>query len=357
MNVKRLVIRILFVAVLFFMVIKTQSLPPIRELPHLRVYDQQGHIRIKRFLKYGDHGEMDVHFDELGNPVTGACFDYHPAYKIRQVGMCRNGLFHGQVLGYADRGGRPAVIGYFKDGLREGEFRTYQSGQLVSTLDFKKGKMDGTLRGYYANGNLRYEKKFRDNLRDGLSKHYYENGKLKDLGYFKKGKQDGRFWYWNDTGGLEWEMAFKDGWEAEHSEQFDVKSVISGDTILLSNNKRVHLKGIEEVKTEESPSESPRQILKDILQEDGRFRKVRLEFTRPPVEAGEWEAYVFVDTGHTRYTLRDLNQWQGPKDYYLGYFPVRVSHFVNATLVRKGAARATGDADRPKYTELLKSLE
>ncbi|MGE0268044.1 MAG: hypothetical protein AB7S78_06280 [Candidatus Omnitrophota bacterium] len=357
MNIKRLVVRILFIAVMVLMFIKTQSVPPIRELTHLRVHDRQGHVRIKRFLKYGNHGEMDVHFDEQGKPITGACFNYHQVYKIRQVGMCRNGLFHGQVLGYTDNSGRPTVVGYFENGLREGEFRTYQAGQLVGTLDFKKGKMDGMLRGYYANGNLRYEKKFKNNLREGLSKHYYENGRLKDLGYFKAGKQNGRFWYWDDQGVLAWEMTFKDGWEAEHSEQFDVKSVISGDTILLGNNQRVHLKGIEEVASGKDSTETPRQILKEILQEDGRFKKVRLEFTGPPAATGDWEAYLFVDTGHTRYTLRDLNQWNGPKDYYLGYFPVRVSHFVNATLVRKGAARATGDAAHPKYTELLKSLE
>jgi len=357
MNVKRLMIRILFIVSMALMFIKAQTVSPIRELVSLRVYDQEGRIRIKRFLKYGDHGEMDVHFDELGKTITGACFDYHPLYKIRLSGMCRNGLFNGQVLGYADNNGRPALIGYFKEGLREGEFRIYHTGRLVTTMDFKKGKIHGRIRNYFENGNLRYEKKFKNNLREGLSKYYYDNGRISEMGEFKKGKREGTFWHWDETGTLEWEMVFKDGWEAEHNEQYEVKSVISGDTILLANDKRVHLKGIEEVKSELTTAETPRKILKEILNEGGRFKKVRLEFTQPPSAAGDWQAYVFVDTGHTRSSLKDLTQWQGPPEYYLGYFPLRVSHFINATLVKKGAARATGDDTHPKYSELLKSLE
>lgn len=357
MNIKRLVIRVFFIVSMVLMFIKAQTVSPVRELANLRVFDEQGRVRIKRFLKYGDHGEMDIHFDEHGRPVTGACFDYHPVYKLRLSGMCRNGLFNGQVLGYADNNGRPALIGYFKDGLREGEFRIYHTGRLVSTMDFKKGKIDGKLRNYFENGNLRYEKKFKNNLREGLSKYYHENGGVRELGEFKKGKREGMFWHWDDKGTLEWEMLFKDDWEAEHNAQFAVKSVISGDTILLSNDKRVHLKGIEEVKSGENPAASPRQVLKEILNDGGYFKNVRLEFAQPPTASGDWQAYVFVDTGHTRSTLRDLKQWNGPQDYYLGYYPIRVSHFINATLVKKGAARATGDDAHPKYSELLKSLE
>ena len=64
----------------------------------------------------------------------------------------------------------------------------YEDGQLKYERNYKDGELDGLWRGWYENGQLKFEYNFKDDKRDGLSKGWYENGQFKDEANWKDGK-------------------------------------------------------------------------------------------------------------------------------------------------------------------------
>ena len=104
----------------------------------------------------------------------------------------------------------------------------------------------------------------------------------------------------------------------------------------------------------DSSDHTPRQILKDILKKGSRYVDVRLQFDGKPSQADEWEAYVFVDTGYTRDTFPYIEKWPTDKDLYVDYFPIRLSYFINASMIKKKAAIAV--SDQGQYSDLLENL-
>ena len=63
----------------------------------------------------------------------------------------------------------------------------------------------------YDNGQLAYERNFKDGLLDGLSKSWYENGQLSSEGSFKKDQLNGVVRAWFRDGGLEYDRFYEKG--------------------------------------------------------------------------------------------------------------------------------------------------
>ena len=77
---------------------------------------------------------------------------------------CREIVYHNN--------GNVALIGNYKNGKKEGEWKYYrENGKLEGIVNFKNGKQEGEW------------------------KWYHENGELKEIGNFKNGKPEGE-WKW-----------------------------------------------------------------------------------------------------------------------------------------------------------------
>ena len=90
------------------------------------------------------------------------------------------------------RNGKTAVRGQFKDGEKDGVFKSYYpSGDLQQTLTFENGLKMGPVMVYAEGGQLIQSGQFElDTLADTLTL-YYPTGNLKSITTFKKGRPDG----------------------------------------------------------------------------------------------------------------------------------------------------------------------
>ncbi len=68
-------------------------------------------------------------------------------------------------------------IGYFLNGVANGNFKEYDiDGNLSSEYFKKNGKTNGTMKEYYQNGHLKAESNFIDDVQEGAVIEYSENG-------------------------------------------------------------------------------------------------------------------------------------------------------------------------------------
>ena len=88
------------------------------------------------------------------------------------------------------------------------------NGVLYSELGdmgmYVNGKRDGLHRAWYEDGQLRYERNFKDGKYEGLHRVWYENGRLKYESNYKDGKTNGLCRDWYEDGQLMIEYNFKD---------------------------------------------------------------------------------------------------------------------------------------------------
>ncbi|MBZ0165302.1 MAG: hypothetical protein K8I00_00745 [Candidatus Omnitrophica bacterium] len=358
MNIKRLASRILLIvllAVCYVIYLQWQMRPGLREI--IRLYDAQENLRVRRFYRYGDYGRFSLHYEPNGQLTNGVCSDFLLRSEMILEGMCQEGKWEGQVLGY-DRNRELAMEGTYRDGLKHGEFRYYRKGQVNRLQHFRDGRLDGYQEDYFQDGQVHCSGTYRKHRREGEYRCYFPDGKLKLEDHFRRGLRHGIHRRWDPHGRLIWDMPFKDGWETRDIDTYRVRSVMSGDMILLDNDQRVRLKGIREISqvTEDNKSK-PREVLKELLRRGNRYADVRLELSPQSTAGDVWEAYVFIDTGHTLDRLKKKENFRAPEDEYYDFFPVRFSHFINASLLKKGVAKVHGINAEDRYYEILKSQE
>lgn len=357
MNVKRLLTRAVLVIVIacgYAFYLKSQIKPPIKEV--MRIYDADKNLRVRRFLRYGNHGQFSLHYEPSGQLVNGDCEDYLLRSDLKLHGQCREGRWEGIVRGY-DANDRVVFEGNYTDGMKHGVFKTYRNGKLNRIQQFRYGRLHGHQEDYYSNGQVNCTGNYQHHRRDGFYKCFYASGQPMLEDTFRQGLRHGMHRQWDSKGNILWEMPFKNGNETLHSEKYRVRSVISGDTILLDNDKRVKLKGIEEIPSRTGDNKSrPREVLKGLLKEGSRYHEVRLEFEDSMASDQDWEAYVFIDTGLNLDQLRKRSNYDAPSDEYYDFYPVRFSHFLNATLLKKGTARVDSLSQEDRYYSLFHTL-
>ena len=66
------------------------------------------------------------------------------------------------------------------------------------TIVLRGGEADysGSLIGYYANGEKKYEEDYTGGKKNGQYKHWFKNGEIKTIGQFKNNKRMG-VWKWH----------------------------------------------------------------------------------------------------------------------------------------------------------------
>ena len=205
--------------------------------------------------------------------------------NIRTEANYRNGLLHGFVRSYSERGellstryyengevvirqdtvdirmdirnefdeqGNLIASGGYRDNKPVGTHRRYtdqrsvveikeysDQGKVISEgITDEKGSKNEYWKFYYSDGQVRSEGNFNDNLRHGVWKFYYPDGKLEQSGTYRNGEEDGLWtWYYPD-GSIRREENYYRGREDGLSVEYDE----TGMVII----KGEYLEGLEE---------------------------------------------------------------------------------------------------------------
>lgn len=105
---------------------------------------------------------------------------------------------------------------------------------LLLTIPFIGFGQEGLVKGYYENGQLRYEKNYKDGKLNGLTKIYLENGQLNLEGNYKDGKMNGYQKKWYENGQLKHEYNYKGGFEGLFK-TYDEKGKLKSVSIYIDN--------------------------------------------------------------------------------------------------------------------------
>lgn len=84
----------------------------------------------------------------------------------------------------------------------EGQWKYYHeaSPEVMSTENYKAGKLNGSRKVYYKSGKIAEEENYIGGIREGAYKKYAENGVVLEEVYYKKGQVDGIAIYRNPDG-------------------------------------------------------------------------------------------------------------------------------------------------------------
>jgi len=156
-------------------------------------YDSQGKSK-GDFIWYGKTGKLHEQYTIKSGKISGT---YVVQFKIgglfKEV-QYRNGEKHGFSKEYYKLGGL-YIDETYKYGEKEGPVRYYfPNGKLNYSFTRKKGgDLHGTLKQYYANGQLKEIQKFNDGYIDSVSVSYYPNGQVESTHIYKEGYPEGKF--------------------------------------------------------------------------------------------------------------------------------------------------------------------
>jgi antitoxin component YwqK of YwqJK toxin-antitoxin module len=90
------------------------------------------------------------------------------------------GVISGEVKSFTDQGGLLRVA-RFSAGVRDGEMIDYwpdREKAIDRTIPYRKGRIEGMARAYYADGKPKWEKPFRNNVQHGVEKEFAPDGTL-----------------------------------------------------------------------------------------------------------------------------------------------------------------------------------
>ena len=125
---------------------------------------------------------------------------YSKNITVRQDTACLDGSpFSGHLIYTRPTGDTAASIGYV-DGVQEGTSRLrHANGRLSEERIFHKGRKVGIHRGWWPNGNPRFEYHFTNGEHHGAMLEWYEDGTPYKAFHHRMGYEDGsqRMW-WED---------------------------------------------------------------------------------------------------------------------------------------------------------------
>lgn len=132
--------------------------------------------------------------------------------QIKEIGHWKEGEQNGLFQLYTEDG---VLVdnANFKDGEREGVTEQYYSdtGSLRVVGNYKNGVLEGEFKAYYPNGNLQGEIIYKNGEMNGEFKEYYESGKIRYTGYYNNNLQDGEWKFYLEKGNLQSIINYKDG--------------------------------------------------------------------------------------------------------------------------------------------------
>lgn len=116
-------------------------------------------------------------------------------YDIKQIKDCQENL-------KCDQNGE----------LLNGVVKEYDENEnLKSETSYSKGKINGSVKTYYENGNIKNDERYVYGAKAGKSKIYHKNGELKAEIPYKNGKKNGYAKVFYEEGDLRAEILYKNG--------------------------------------------------------------------------------------------------------------------------------------------------
>tara|TARA_B100000427_G_scaffold266961_1_gene232541 strand:- start:2849 stop:3454 length:606 start_codon:yes stop_codon:yes gene_type:complete len=160
----------------------------------------------------------DVYYTKDTNqPYSGPVFALYPDdefFLLEYEVTLKDGKLHGSYKTYFENG-QIEREGIFKNGVQDGPFKIYNEyGQIEEKGTMKSDKIYGYHKIYYYEYN--YDKPseeitYENGIENGPYKRYHYNGQLEVEGTFNNGNQDGPWKFYYDNGQLEYEETYKDG--------------------------------------------------------------------------------------------------------------------------------------------------
>jgi antitoxin component YwqK of YwqJK toxin-antitoxin module len=87
----------------------------------------------------------------------------------------------------------------------------YNTGNMVSSHEYNKGKFHGKWKFYFENGQLETVGNFDNGLRIGKWNYYYQNGEKSQISVYLNGKKHGIWKVFDQDGKITSEHEWKDG--------------------------------------------------------------------------------------------------------------------------------------------------
>lgn len=114
--------------------------------------------------------------------------------KIRQIGNYHNGLLNGTFIRYG-KNGKPLEYATYVDGKKHGFYREYDenTGKIIYEGIFKEGLRDGAFRSFYRKGQIKRVVRYSRDILNGPSREFYNNGQIHRILNYNYGIIDGRF--------------------------------------------------------------------------------------------------------------------------------------------------------------------
>ena len=100
----------------------------------------------------------------------------------------------------------------FKEGELIEYSKYYKNRKLNQELKFKNNVLDGIIKFYHPNGQLKSETMWENGkIKDGITNQYHENGKLAAIETYKNGELNGMFKSYHSNGQLKFETMWENG--------------------------------------------------------------------------------------------------------------------------------------------------
>jgi antitoxin component YwqK of YwqJK toxin-antitoxin module len=135
--------------------------------------------------------KVEVEIPWLNGQIHGVKKTFHPSGAKAGETPYEHGKIVGESRSFTEKGTLLRVV-RFADGDRDGEMIDYwpdREGKVDRSIPYRKGRVHGMSKAFYADGKPKWERPFRDNRQHGVEKQFAPDGKV----------ERERFWIEGDT--------------------------------------------------------------------------------------------------------------------------------------------------------------
>jgi len=175
------------------------------------------------FKEYDTDGKLFCSYVYAEGRITEYAF-YNKTGAVVQSAKEKGGTL--AYKGYYPDGKTLSHEGIYKNGLEEGEWKTYnQNNYLEGKYKYEKGNLNGLSTEYYSSGVIKSEIMYKDGSADGLYKLYYSNKQLNEIGNYVDGVKQG-YWigYW-PNGKKSFEYYYLNGERDKYNTDYTVRGI------------------------------------------------------------------------------------------------------------------------------------
>lgn len=115
--------------------------------------------------------------DYFNGQKHGTWATYHNNELVKSVTTYIDGVKQGVHVELDDRG-QLLLKAYYNNGQYDGDYLAYKRTKVVERRRYNNGKLEGTLKKYYDNGNIMEESIYQDGKLNGIAKWYDQEGNI-----------------------------------------------------------------------------------------------------------------------------------------------------------------------------------